>query len=168
MRRLLSWWNALENTVVALLAAAALCAFLYGMVARFMFPWLAPDWSLEVTVFLMIWAMLLAAGQMVSERRHIAVDLVIRMLPQTGRRVAVTLAALTGIGFCSLLVVSGWQVLEFALLFDERSQSTLRIPMVWYYASLPVAMALMALRYLFELPRIWREPIRFEGEDEPS
>jgi C4-dicarboxylate transporter, DctQ subunit len=166
--RLLAFWNALERGAVTLLAAAALGVFLYGMLARFLVPRLAPDWSLELTVFLMVWAMLLAAGQMVSERRHVAVDLVIRLLPMSGRRIALTLAALAGIGFCLLLVWSGWLVIGFSLLFDERSQSTLRIPKVWYYAALPVAMGLMVVRYLLELPRIWREEIRFEGEDEQT
>ena len=46
---------------------------------------------------------------------------------------------------------SGYLVLEFALLLDERSLSTLRIPIVYYYACLPVAMALMSIRFTLRL-----------------
>ncbi len=63
------------------------------------------------------------------------------------------------LAFCLLLVWYGWQVVDLAVLLDERSGSSLRFPVWIYYTCLPAGALLMALRYL---RRIWRFVFRYD------
>jgi C4-dicarboxylate transporter, DctQ subunit len=55
--------------------------------------------------------------------------------------------------FCLVLVWYGYQIVETALLLDERSSNDLQFPQWIYYLSLPVGSALMVVRYLIRLLR---------------
>jgi TRAP-type C4-dicarboxylate transport system permease small subunit len=55
------------------------------------------------------------------------------------------------ITFCSALTWYGQQVVEIALMIDERSASDLRFPMWIYYAALPTGGLLMLIRYVVRL-----------------
>lgn len=156
------WWNRVEQWLVAAIAVAALAVFMYGMLARFLLPQLAPDWAGEVTIFLVIWAVMLSASALAGEHRHVRADLIVRLLPRAPRIAAETFNLLVSIAFCIAMVWSGYLVVDFALLLDERSASTLRIPIVYYYACLPIAMALMTIRYALRLIEL----VRTRGESE--
>jgi C4-dicarboxylate transporter DctQ subunit len=53
--------------------------------------------------------------------------------------------------FCGALIWYGRQVVDIALLIDERSPSDLRFPMWIYYAALPAGGLLMLIRYVIRL-----------------
>ena len=61
------------------------------------------------------------------------------------------LNCVAAIAFCGALVWYGRQVVDIALLIDERSASDLRFPMWIYYAALPVGGLLMLIRYVIRL-----------------
>lgn len=145
---MLQLWDRFESLVSALLAAVALVVFLYGMVARFAFPQLAPDWVLEVTIFLLIWAMLLAGSGLAAQSRHVRADLIVSRFPRNVQLVLEAMGMLVAAVFCAVLVASGIEVVQFAIDFDERTLNSLRIPMSYYYACVPVAFALIGLRFL--------------------
>lgn len=153
-------WDRFESLVAALLAAVALVVFLYGMVARFAFPQLAPDWVLEVTIFLLVWAMLLSGSALAANGRHVRADLIVSRFPRPVQLVLEAAGMLVATIFCAVLVASGVEVVQFAIDFDERTLNSLRIPMSYYYASVPVAFTLIALRFLmrFRDLLVTREP----------
>ncbi|MCK5748275.1 MAG: TRAP transporter small permease subunit, partial [Oricola sp.] len=65
------------------------------------------------------------------------------------RRVLPVLMILLTLGFCVVMMVYGWRAFEFALLLDERSASTLRVPQAYaVFLALPVGMALIIGRIL--------------------
>jgi C4-dicarboxylate transporter DctQ subunit len=156
------WWNRVEQWLVATIAIAAIVVFMYGMLARFLLPQLAPDWAGEVTIFLVIWAVMLSASALAGENRHVRADLIVRLLPRTTRIAAEIFNLVISIAFCGAMVWSGYLVVDFALLLDERSASTLRIPIVYYYACLPIAMALVTVRFALRLIDL----VRTKGESE--
>lgn len=140
-----------ESWLAAILAIAALFLFLSGMMFRSLVPRLAGGWIEELTIYLVVWALFLAAAGAVAHRGHVATDFLIRLLPDGIRRSLDILADVTGLVFCAALAWMGWLVVDFALLLDERGPSMLQIPRAWYYAALPVSMALMSLRYLLAI-----------------
>ncbi len=156
------WWNRVEQWLVAILAIAAIVVFMYGMLARFLLPQLAPDWAGEVTIFLVIWAVMLSASALAGEHRHVRADLIVSVLPRPTRIAAETFNLLVSIAFCGAMAWSGYLVVDFALLLDERSASTLRIPIVYYYACLPIAMSLTTVRFALRLIEL----ARTKGESE--
>lgn len=141
-------WNRVESLVTGLLAAGALVIFLYGMLARVAFPQLAPDWVLELTIFMLTWAMLLSGSILAAQGRHVRVELIVVRFPPKVQLVLEAAGVLISAAFCIILVISGIQVVQFAILLDERTLNSLRIPMVYYYASAPVAFTLITVRYL--------------------
>jgi TRAP-type C4-dicarboxylate transport system permease small subunit len=146
----------LESLVGSVLVLGALLLFLAGMVSRFFSLGLGGGWIAEVTVYLIAWGLLLSAAGCVAEQSHVRADFFLRMAGEGFRRIADILAAAAGLAFCLALGWFGWQVVEFALAWDERGPSYLQIPKAWFYAALPVSMALCSLRYLLELIALLR------------
>ena len=113
-----------------------------GVAGRYVSTRLQLDWIGEVVIFLVIWAILLGAARVTRRDAHIRVDALLHRMTPRGR----TLAALTGVLLALaaglFLVWSGWLVVDEAMRWDERSVSTLRVPMWMYYAALPVSFAL--------------------------
>lgn len=156
---LLRAWGAVERFVVGALGGIALVLSGFEIVTRYFVPAYAPDWGEEIIVYVVIWGIFLAGSGLVAENRHVRADIVVRLLPLAGQRAAEIFNALLGLAFTALLTWLGWEVVEFALLLDERSISSLKFPIAWYYASLPVAMALMTVRYVV---RLWELLFRYD------
>lgn len=150
---IIGYWDKLENWIVGIGAGAAVLVFLYGMLARFAFPQLAPDWVLDVTIFTLVWVVFLSGSLLVSRSLHVRADLIFRLFSNRGKRVAEVFNSVIALAVCATLCLSGIEVVRFAIDLDERTLNTLRFPMAAYYACLPVAMGLMTIRYIL---RIWR------------
>ena len=157
------YWDKLENWIVGVGAGSAVLVFLYGMLARFVFPQLAPDWVLDVTIFTLIWAVFLSGSLLVSRSLHVRADLIFRLFSYSGKRVAEIFNSAVALTVCATLCLSGIEVVQFAIDLDERTLNSLRFPMAAYYACLPVAMGLMTIRYGI---RLWQVAIRDLPDDE--
>lgn len=136
----------LTRTLIALCSGVALLLACEGILARYIDNALTFDWTGEVVVFLVIWAVFLSASDLAGRGAHIRVDLVTRLLPRPARRGFGVLAALLGIAVGVTLVWSGVLVVQGAIAWDERTTSSLQIPLWIYYLSLPVGAALLSLR----------------------
>ena len=64
------------------------------------------------------------------------------------------LAGIAGTALAIFLLVSGWIVVEEAARWDERTTSTLQLPLWIYYLSLPVGAALLAFHFAVRTLRI--------------
>jgi TRAP-type C4-dicarboxylate transport system permease small subunit len=145
--------------VVGLLGAVALLLSAFEIVTRYFLPAYAPDWGEEIIVYVTIWGIFIAGSALVEENRHVRADIIVRLFGSEGQRAAEIFNTLAGLAFTALLAWYGWAVVDFALLLDERSISSLKFPIAWYYACLPAGMALMALRYAI---RLWELVARFD------
>ena len=104
-----------------------------------------------MVIFLVIWAVLLGAARVARRGIHIRVDFLFDKLPARGRLAADLMSLGLALALGAFLVWSGWLVVEEAHRWDERSISTMRVPLWIYYAALPVS---FALQFLFTLERI--------------
>ena len=148
---LLRAWGAVEGWLIGLCGLAGLTLAVYQMVTRYAYPALFVDWGEETVVYLVVWGMWLAASGLVAENRHVRADLVIRLLPARAQHlleIANTLVCLT---FCGVVAWIGIDIATLAWELDERSTSSLRMPMWIYFASVPVGTGLMTARYLIRL-----------------
>lgn len=152
-------WSAVEHVLVGALGGVALVLSGFEIVTRYFAPSYAPDWGEEIIVYVVIWGIFLAGSSLVAENRHVRADLALRMLGVGGQRAAELFNVSLGLAFTLMLAWFGWEVVEFALLLDERSISSLKFPIAWYYLCLPVAMTLMSVRYLV---RLWELLLRFD------
>lgn len=148
--------KSLESLLGGALVLGALILFLSGMASRYFSLGLGGGWIAEVSVYLVAWGLLLSAAGCVAHGEHVRADFFLRMTGEKFRRRADMLASLCGLAFCLALAWFGWEVVAFALAWDERGPSYLQIPMAYFYAALPASMALCALRYAIELAAMLR------------
>jgi len=144
-------WNRIEQTLVGLLGFAALSFALWQVVSRYFFAQQSISYAEEVIVYLMIWAIMIVSSQLVRTDGHVRPDLVLNVVPPNAARWMEIFNCAAAIVFCGALVWYGRQVVEIALLIDERSSSDLRFPRWIYYAALPAGGLLMLVRYVIRL-----------------
>ncbi|MCW1932280.1 TRAP transporter small permease [Pararhodobacter zhoushanensis] len=149
MKHALDLLDAAVGIVVAALFVAALLLSLAGVAGRYVPNVLAPDWIGEVVIYIVIWAMLLGAARVLRRSGHIRVDFLLDRFPPTVRLAAELLSLVIAFGLSVFLIWSGWQVVTEAMMWDERSISTLRTPLWMYYVALPVSFGLQ-LVFLLE------------------
>lgn len=152
-------WGRLEDWVIGLFSIIALGLVCFEVLARYFVPSILPDWGAELIIYLMVTAILIAGSPLVLNRRHIRADLFVRPLPLKARVVIEFLSLLVGLAYCGLIAKLGWDVVAFAKLLDVRSDSSLQFPQWIFYLALPLAFALMAVRYLV---RLFRFVFRFD------
>lgn len=152
-----------EALLGAGLLLAALLLFLSGMGLRLTGSQYGGAWVEEVTIYLVVWSVLLATASVVAQNEHVRVDFFLGLVGPGLRNVSEVLAAAAGLAFCATLAWFGWKVVEFSLMLDERGLTILQIPTAWYYAALPASMALCSIRYVFALLTAVRRLARRNG-----
>jgi C4-dicarboxylate transporter DctQ subunit len=146
-------WNHIERTLVGVLGAAALLIAVVQVFGRYIDPAGAITWAEEVIVYIAVWAVMIAASQLVRRDGHVRPDLVLRLLRPGAQRWVEMFNCLVAIAFTFGMVWYGWQVVDTALLLDQRSSSDLQFPIWIYYAALPTGGLLMLIRYVLRLLR---------------
>ena len=145
MRSFLSKLDRLIGGIVALLMALALALSTLGILSRYFLADFNLDWIGEVVVFLIIWAILLCIPRVERRSAHVRVDFLFDAMSPRGQKFAEMLSITIGILASILLVYAGWLVVGDAILWKERTPSTLHAPLWIYYSALSVAFALNLL-----------------------
>ncbi len=145
MKQLLTLAARLIETVAALLALAAIGLTVYEAAARYLAPRYALDWATEVIIYLLVWAVFLMTARAAYENRHVAATVIVDLLPAPLRSVLYLFSLLVGVGFGAVLIRYGIDVVEFAARLSITGDSSLRFPLAWYYAILPVSGTLLII-----------------------
>jgi C4-dicarboxylate transporter DctQ subunit len=146
-----NFWNWLERTIVGVLGLAALAFGVVQVIGRYLTPHHAIAFAEEVIVYLVVWAIMITASQLVRRDGHVRSDLVLRLLSSNQQRWLEIFNCGVALVFVLGLFWYGLQVVDMALLLEERSSSDLQFPTWLYYAALPAGGALMAMRYAVRL-----------------
>jgi TRAP-type C4-dicarboxylate transport system permease small subunit len=151
------------DRLIGWIAAAALALtfvlLVYNVATRYLIQWgLVPpsvqlNWVFEICVFLLVWAVLLGVARIEKRAQHIRVDFLYNQFGPKGQLVTEILALLFGMGVAGFFIYSGQLVVQDAMLWDERSETTLRTPFWILYAALPVAF-LVHLLFIIERFRV--------------
>jgi len=141
----------IENILMALLAALGLALVATEAVVRYFFPRYLTDWGMEFTIYFIVWAIFIAGAPLVRESRHVRADIVLHMLPPAGQRFLEIVALLVGLIFASTLAFYGWDMVLSSHGLGEKSESSARFPLYWYYMALPFGMTLMIPPFLYRL-----------------
>jgi TRAP-type C4-dicarboxylate transport system permease small subunit len=105
----------------------------------------------EISRYAMVWAAVLGASVATRDHRHIAVDLITRVLERRGSlRAAQWMQIVAGV-FATVLVAylafAGW-VLYTSTPIQMRESAALRIPIRWVALAIPVGLGIMTARFL--------------------
>jgi C4-dicarboxylate transporter DctQ subunit len=153
LARIITVWDRIERLLIGLLGAFALVIAVIQVAGRYLDPADAITWAEEVIVYVAVWAVMLAASELVHRDGHVRPDLVLRLLKPGVQRWVEMFNCLVAIGFTSGMVWYGWQVVATAQLLDQRSSTDLQFPIWIYYMALPSGGALMLARYIIRLVR---------------
>ena len=151
LARYLAAWDWIERIVVGLLGAFALVIAVLQVFGRYIDPADAITWAEEVIVYVAVWAVMIIASDLVRTNGHVRPDLVLRLMGPQAQRWVESFNCLVALVFAFGMVWYGWDVVNTALLLDQRSSSDLQFPVWIYYLALPVGGGLMFLRYCVRL-----------------
>jgi TRAP-type C4-dicarboxylate transport system permease small subunit len=140
------------RAAASLMFVCVFAAFIYKIVMRYA----AGDavaWADEVSVILFVWIIFWANAFVVPERRQIAFDLLVRLMPPTGRRAAaiVRLVIIAGLFAWALPGVIDYT----AFLWRERTP-VLSLRLDFVYACFPIFAVAVVIRSAVALVRLLR------------
>jgi len=146
----------LEQTIVGALALAALMVCCYNILVRYFAPAYTLDWSDEVQVYIIVWAIFLVLGVVTATDRHVKADLFVGMFSKPAQARLLLFGDLLGLGFSCMLVYYGTIITWQSYDFGDLSISSLRFPLWIYFAALPTGCLLMAIHYVLRIARFFR------------
>ena len=163
--RLFDGLDTLIGWVTAALLAVAYGLSVFGVFERYVISGAGTDWLYEVVIFAIVWAILLSIARIEHRRAHIRMDIVWNKLSHAGKIRAEYVSLLLGLAFSVFLVYSGWLVVRDSVTWDERTDSSLRLPFWIYYSALSTALSIHVLFVLHRLSLLARGKIELETGD---
>lgn len=106
---------------------------------------------IEITEYGLLVTTVAGATWVMRQGAHVAVEIVVDMLPPRRRAVAAWCAALICFGICVVLTYAGLRAVLRSMELNTLVIKTFVFPEWWLLAGLPVAMALMAVEFLLRL-----------------
>lgn len=146
--------RAVASAVVVLLFAVMLVAVLVQVAGRYFFNFSIAQ-AAEIATFSQIWLVLLGAGVAVSRGQHVAIDVLPSQLPLLAARVALIAIALISALFLAVLAYGAWPLMRMG---QFQTSPSLRIPMIYMYACLPVGATYMVVELLLSVIQRWNDP----------
>ncbi|MEZ5715997.1 MAG: TRAP transporter small permease [Paracoccaceae bacterium] len=133
-------------------AFLALTGFMltYEVIARYFF--IRPTtWAAELSQLCLIWGCLLAMAHVLATRRHITVNALTALLPDTAQRLCAAAALVFVIAFSAIVTVYGWDIFWDSFERGRTTGSLLNMPTWVSELPVPLGFALLALQSLVEL-----------------
>ncbi|MDZ7904785.1 MAG: TRAP transporter small permease subunit [Cypionkella sp.] len=152
MNRLLDGLDWAIGWLTAAILGLCFSLLIFSVFARYVAVGMQVDWIIEVVVFLTVWAVLLGVARVERRAGHIRVDFLLDHFSARMRTRAEVFGLLAALAVSVFFVYAGLQVVQDAIRWDERTESTLRIPMWMYYAALSVS---FSVHSLFILQRLY-------------
>ncbi|HET8790724.1 MAG TPA: TRAP transporter small permease [Modicisalibacter sp.] len=152
------WLNRLEENIFCALLVAMVFLVTIEVFYRFVLT-AGISWAQEGALYLSGWFVLFGVSWGVKHGAHIGVDVLVKKLPQRGRRIVTLIALAVCLTYCVLILVGSYEYLKLMHMIGIELHD---IPIPQWQATLilPIGMALLILRFV-ELG--WRV---FKGEAE--
>ena len=115
----------------------------------------------ELARYLMVWLTFLGSYLLVRVQRHVAVDVLARLLPARLSRNLDIGAGVLGAVTLGYITWFGWDLASF-IMNTGQMMSSLPIQRGWIYMSIPIGCGLMTLAYIAQVL------LRLAGEPLPS
>lgn len=149
MKKIISMFNKTEELTASTLMILTSLLVFGQVILRYAFNY-SITWSEELSRIMIAWFIFLGSSIAVKENAHVSMDVLDHVLFGKAKQIVNIIIDLINMAFCILVIVSGVQMLQSALALDITATS-ISIPMAIPYASVPVGVAFMLIRYLFKL-----------------
>ena len=155
----LSRMAGLAGAVLMALTGAMLT---FEVIARYFF--IKPTiWAAELSQLCLIWGCLLSMAWLLTMRRHMTVNAVTALLPQSAQKACVALALLCMITFSGIVTIWGWDIFYDSFSRGRTTGSLLNLPTWVAELSIPVGFGMLTLQSITELIALPRSNARSLG-----
>ncbi|MEN1761140.1 MULTISPECIES: TRAP transporter small permease [Anoxynatronum] len=149
MKNIVNLLNKTEEVIASSLLILTSVLVFVQVVLRYQFNY-SLAWSEELARLMIAWFIFLGASMAVKENAHVNMDAAFILLKGKAKIAVGILIDLINIAFCALVVFAGINMVKAAMAINSTATS-IDLPLWIFYASVPVGVALMLIRYLFKL-----------------
>lgn len=128
-----------------------------NVVARYVFD-ASFVWATELTIFLFLWSVFFAAAYCFKKDAHIAVTIVLDIVPTKIAKPMLLISHVVTLGFLAAVSYFGYEYLLLVHEIDERSIDLWDMPMWIVYLVIPVSFAFGAYRVAEKIVHIIKTP----------
>ena len=152
-----SFVRAVDRLSTALAVVASVLMAAATLVVVWMVIWRTTGhstyWEIELSVYLIVGAVLIGSPYCLMTKGHIGVDLVSHLMSVRNRRILERVLAVLGLAVCVYLAWKGFELTMDAMHKNERSGSSWTPPRWPFFAMMPIGLGLTALQYVAEMLR---------------
>jgi len=160
--RAVSWLARVEIALVAAILLISLMITLYAIVVRNL-GYSTGDWTLHLPELLLVWMTFIGMGALVTERGHIAADMVLKMFTPRWQRIAQTASAVITIAVLGLILAGAASIVLTQIDIGATDEELFGVPTAVTLGVLPLCLGIAILHLTVEIYLIWRhagEPTR--------
>jgi C4-dicarboxylate transporter, DctM subunit len=160
-------WDSLEKWIAAALMVFALALSFYSVAARYVFHW-SLDWSDEISVYAVIWAVFFGVSALIKVDGHVRVDIVIARFSEKRQNILHFYHTLLGLAFVVVMIWGGYLMVQKTYGLGITSESYLKFKMYLPYLVMPLGSLLLAFRMVERLVMLgkklkglaaWKDPM---------
>jgi TRAP-type C4-dicarboxylate transport system permease small subunit len=149
------WLARAEITVVGTILLTSLLITLYSILAR-NFGHSTGDWTLKLPELLLVWMTFLGMGALVTERSHVAADMVLSLFSPRWQRIAQTASALITSVVLGLILFGAASIVRMQLDIGATDDELFGLPLAVILGGLPLFLAITIVHLLVDIYAIWR------------
>lgn len=154
-------WDRIEKWISALAVLFSLCLSFYSVLARYIFHW-SLDWSDEIAVYGIIWAVFFGISSLIKTDEHVRVDLFIRKLSPKRQNIIHLYHTILCLAFVIVLAWGGYLMVKKAFLTGITSESHLKFKIYLPFLIMPIGGILLIIRIIERIYNLIKE---LKGEE---
>ena len=139
----------LELVISEIILAALIIVTIVGTLTRY-FLRMPFTWIEEFQLACVVWIVFLAGSAAFHEKAHVAIEMVVDLLPKSVQRVINILIGIVVLLVLAYVIKTSWAYIE-VFVRSGRTTPILKVPYMMIYGVAPVACVLMVLEYFHGL-----------------
>lgn len=147
----------INQSIAAIGITAGVAVAFTNVVARYAFD-ASLVWATELTIFLFLWSAFFGAAYCFKKDAHIAVTVVLDLMPSKIAKVMLLMSHTVTITFLLAITYYGYEYLFLLMELDERSIDLWDMPMWIVYLVIPVSFFFAAFRVGEKIVQIVKTP----------
>lgn len=149
MKKFLKILDITEDTIASTLLLITSFIVFIQVILRYQFNY-SISWSEEVSRMMIAWFIFIGSSIAVRENAHVNMDVLSSILPGRVKIFVNIIAEIINILFCIMIIFAGINMIKNAIAIGSMATS-IKIPLYIPYASVPIGVSLMLIRYIMSL-----------------
>ncbi|MCL2711419.1 MAG: TRAP transporter small permease [Planctomycetaceae bacterium] len=129
---------------IAFLLAVLVCDVLLGVVSRYVFG-AQVEWTEELACYLLIWIGIVGAAAAFAKKKHLGLDALVTMFPESSRRRAAIISDAVCLFFTAFVFLYGGIMLTIQEFNIGSISPALQLPKGFVFLALPISGTFMAV-----------------------